>query len=79
MGEVIRFGGRGREPTPPPIPPAPDPDNGLCATWGELIDTWMYLCDTGEYWTLRAQLKAWSVACEGIPLPDGVLGDPEEE
>ena len=59
-------------------PPAPNPENLLCTTWGELIDTWMYLCDTGEYWTLREQLKAWSIASHGIALPDGVFEGEED-
>lgn len=73
MGEVIPLGGRGAEPSRPSLPPAPNPENLLCTTWGELLDTWMHLCEEREYGTLRDQLKAWSIACEGIPLPDGVL------
>ncbi len=78
MGEVIPLGGRSAEPSRPLVPPAPDPNNLLCTTWGELLDTWMYLCEEREYLMLREQLKAWSIATEGILLPDGVLEGEED-
>lgn len=74
VGEVIPLGERfvpGM--VRPVLPPAPNPDNGLCSTWGEVFDHLMYLADLGEHATVRGLLKAYSTAADGVPLPDGVF------
>ena len=78
MGDVIPLPGRRPEPSRPPLPPAPNPDDVYSTTLGQVFDGLLYLFDAGEHHTLRRNLMDYSIALDGVPLPDGVFEDEDE-